>query len=79
MNGITGLGPGIDCMVMQSSYDADRIIQLFNSAIEQGYHPNDVEQEVYRQAGVNPNTLTWYDKQHIQNKVEEIYNRKGIR
>lgn len=77
MIGITGLGSGIDYMAMQSSYDADKVIALFESAINQGYHPNEVEQEVYRQAGVNPSDFTWYDKDRIQRRVEEIYKANG--
>ena len=73
MIGITGMGPVMDMMVMQSSADADRVIELFESAIMQGYHPNDIEQEVYRQAGVNPADFMQYDKEKIQRKVEAAY------
>lgn len=76
MRGITGCGAGIDYMVMQSSYDTDKIIAMFESAIRQGYHPVEVEQEIYRQAKVNPANLTSYDRQKIQRKVEEIYKSK---
>lgn len=69
----------MDAMVMQSASDADKVIALFKNAIEQGCHPNDVEQEVYRQANVNPSDFTWYDKRKIQKKVEEIYKSKGSR
>lgn len=77
ISGITGFGQPIDYMVMQSSEDADKVIECFESAIMQGYHPNEVEQEVYRQAGVDPNTFMWYDKERIQRRVEEIYRSKG--
>lgn len=70
---------GMDAMVMQSASDVDKVIALFENAIEQSYHPNEVEQEVYRQANVNPSDFTWYDKQKIQRKVEEIYKSKGNR
>lgn len=70
---------GMNAMVMQSASDVDKVIALFENAIEQGYYPNDVEQEVYRQANVNPSDFTWYDKQKIQRKVEEIYKLKGSR
>lgn len=70
---------GTQAQIMQSAEDADKVIALFESAIMQGYHPNDVEQEVYRQANVNPSDFTWYDKQKIQRKVEEIYKSKGSR
>lgn len=73
MNGITGLGSGIDYMVMQSSYDADRVIEIFEDAISKGYHPETVEQDVYRQARVNPADFTEFDKKRIALKVNEIY------
>ena len=71
--GITGLGSGIDCMVMQSDVDADKVISMFKSAILQGYNPVTVEPEVWRQSGVDPADLTEFDKQRIQTKVSEIW------
>lgn len=74
INGITGLGYGCDYYVMNSNDNADKVIKAFEVAIENGYDPVEVEQEIYKQTHVNPEDLTWYDKQRIQRKVEEIYN-----
>ena len=70
---ISGLGPGIDYMIMQSDSDADKVIKIFEDAISKGYHPVEIEQEVYRQAHVDPSNFTWYDKERIQRKVSEAY------
>jgi hypothetical protein len=76
MIGITGLGQGIDNYVMNSHSNVEKIVQAFEVAIEEGYHPNDVEGEIYRQVNVDPSTLTSYEKQQIQNKVSKIYQSK---
>ena len=73
INGITGLGYGFDNYMMNSNQDADAVINTFREFIKQGYHPEEIEQEVYRRTGVNPMNLTSWDKQRIQRKVEEIY------
>lgn len=73
MYGITGLGSGSDCYLMNSDASADRVIALFESAAEQGLLPTDVESRVYEQAGVDPGDLTSFDKQRIQLKVNEIW------
>lgn len=72
INGITGLGYGCDYYVMNSNDNADKVIKAFEVAIENGYDPNEVEQEIYKATQVNPADFTWYDKQRIQRKVEEM-------
>lgn len=72
INGITGLGNGIDYYAMNSAESADKVIKAFEVAIENGYDPVEIEQEIYHQTNVNPADFTWYDKQRIQRKVEEM-------
>ena len=74
MYGITGLGQGFDNYIMNSDTNADIVIAAFEEFIKQGYHPNEVEQEVYRQTGVDPRDLSSWDRQRIQRRVEEIYH-----
>ena len=73
MYGITGLGSAADYYVMDSSQKADKVIQAFEAAIMAGYHPNDVEQKIYAETGVDPSDFTMTDKRRIQRTVEEIY------
>lgn len=69
---ITGYQP-LDFQIMNSDYNARRVIELFEDAISKGYHPNEIEQDIYLQAGVNPSEFTWYDKEMIQRRVEAVY------
>ena len=65
---------GIECMIMQSDEDADRVIALFESAAAQGYDdPVAIESEIYRQAGVNPEDFNILDRQKIQNAVNNLW------
>ena len=73
MIGITGLGSAADYYVMNSSQNADTIIRAFEAAIRAGYHPNEVEQRIYAETGINPADLTPSDKNRIQRRVEEVY------
>lgn len=72
---ITGLGCGFDYYVMNSDMAANKVIRAFEQAISQGYFPNDIEQEIYRQTNVNPNDLSDFDKNRIQLKVSEIWEQ----
>ena len=69
---ITGYQP-LDFQIMNSDQSATRVIEMFEDAISKGYNPVDIEQEVYRQAHVDPSNFTWYDKERIQREVSEAY------
>ena len=77
LNGITGLGPAADYYVMNSSEKTDKVIALFESAIAQGYCPELVEQEIYKQAKVNPADFTYADKERISRRVNEVWASKN--
>ena len=65
---------GIECMIMQTDEDADRVISLFASAAAQGYEsPVEIESEVYRQAGVDPSEFNYLDRQKIQSAVNKLW------
>ena len=66
---------GIECMIMQSDSDADRVIALFESAAAQGYDPVEVEEEVFIQAGVDPRNLNSLDWDKIRRAVNNIWCR----
>lgn len=65
---------GIEYSIMQTDEDVDRVIALFASAAAQGYEsPVDIESEVYRQAGVNPENFNDVDKERIQSAVNKLW------
>jgi len=70
--GITGI-ESIDYRIMNSDAAVDTVIALFESAAKQGYTPGEVEDEVYRQAGVDPADFTSYDRSRIQASVNDIF------
>ena len=65
---------GMDAMIMQSSEDADKVIAMFDSAIQQGYHPEVVEQDIYEQLNINPDNLTNFDKVRISHAVNKLWS-----
>lgn len=65
---------GMDAMIMQSSEDADKVIAMFDSAIQQGFHPEAVEQDIYEQLNINPADLTDYDKVRISHAVNKLWS-----
>ena len=65
---------GMDAMIMQSSEDADKVIAMFDSAIQQGYHPEVVEQDIYEQLNINPDNLTDFDKVRISHAVNKLWS-----
>lgn len=72
MWGITGI-ESLDYRIMNSDAAVDTVIALFESAAEQGYAPDEVEDEVFNQAGVDPADLTSADKNRIQVTVNELW------
>lgn len=77
MIGITGLGPAADYYVMDKSQKVDEVVAEFERLIMLGYHPNDVEQQVYRKVGVNPAIFTSSDKAYIVKAVERAYKSQN--
>lgn len=77
MIGITGLGPAADYYVMDKSQKVDEVIAEFERLIMLGYHPNDVEQRVYRKVGVDPATFTSSDKSYIVQRIEQAYKAQN--
>lgn len=67
---------GVESRVMESNDAATRIIQAFKYAIEEGFNPEDVEQEIYRKLNIDPEDLTWYDKEIILREVNEMIKEK---
>lgn len=68
---------GTQAHIMQSSSDVDKVIPMFEAAVAAGLHPEDVEQDIYRQAGVNPADFTEFDKERILKRVNEIYSAQN--
>lgn len=84
---ISGISPrypngylnGIDTMIMQSDEAANKVIAAFEDAISKGFHPEIVEQDIYRQTGVDPADFTEYDKEKILKRVNEIWESHNNR
>lgn len=65
---------GIEYMIMQSSESADTLIALFASARIQGYEdPYEIADEVFRQAGVNPEDLLENDRLKVNEAVSNLW------
>lgn len=65
---------GPEFMVMQSSESADTLIALFASARIQGYKdPYEIADEVFRQAGVDPEDLLENDRLKVNEAVNNLW------
>lgn len=70
------MGPGgLECMVMNSQELTDYLIDDFRKAIEAGYEPNDVKNQIFAARRVSPADLMIYDQQRLVKTVDEIYER----
>ena len=77
MFNITG-NQAFDYYIVESDTKRQKLENLFEQAIRQGYDPNDIQDEIYRQVGFGPNELLDTDRQTLQRKVEtwfRQYNR----
>lgn len=76
INGDFGHPNGFHMMIMQSQEDTDKLIKAFENAINAGYNPNVVQDEIYRKVGVSPSDLTPEDRYRLARKVESIYKAR---
>ena len=76
INGDFGHPNGFNMMIMQSQEDTDKLIKAFENAINAGYNPNVVQDEIYRKVGVSPSDLTPEDRYRLTRKVESIYKAR---
>ena len=80
ITGITGLGQAFDNYVMNSQSNIDKVVKEFDKYIRQGIRPEDAERRVWIGTGIDPKTLTDYEKKEILRKVEALYkaHREGV-
>ena len=64
---------GLEAIIMQSDDNASKIISAFKEVINQGLNPEDYEADIYNELNINPNDLTWYDKEKITNEVNDYW------
>lgn len=70
---IDGIGPiGFSHMLQQSDDNVNRLLREFRAAIENGYNPNVVYDEVFEKVGCTEDDLTESDKRRLKMKVEEM-------
>ena len=65
--------------IKQSQEYTDELIEVFESAIEQGYNPTVVYDNVFEQVGCNESDLTSVDKTRLIKKVNEMWKSKENR
>ena len=72
---IDGQINGLETMIMNSSVNADRVIDAFEEAIRRGEDPEIIEGSLYRSLGIDPTEFLSYDKERINDAVNEIWER----
>lgn len=65
-NGATG-------WIMQSDVYTNQLIEAFEEAIQEGYNPNEVKEEIFEQLGINESDLTPFDQKRLVKEVEKFY------
>ena len=70
-----GLVNGLECMIMQSAEDADKVIDAFEEAIQNDEDPAEIEGTLYSRLGIDPSNLMPYDKDRINDTVNDIWER----
>lgn len=63
-------------MMAQSSEDTDKLIKMFELAIENGYNPNDVRDEIFSKLRISESQLTEFDKRRLKQRVEAAYKSR---
>lgn len=71
-NGVTG-------MIMQNDEDVQKLIAGLKQAIDEGYNPNDVLDEVCNQLRINLDNMLDYDLNKVKKEVDEYMQRKLYR
>jgi len=61
---------GMNMMIMQSQEYTDKLIELFTNAINSGYNPNVIYEDVFSQVGCTEYDLTATDRLRLKKKVE---------
>jgi hypothetical protein len=64
---------GIDTMIMDSSQNADNVINDFEKAFMAGMNPNNLLTEILDNRNLTVNDFTDQDIQRVNRKVEQIY------
>jgi hypothetical protein len=68
-----GFPSGLENMIMNSSENADRLIEAFKDVIDAGKNPEDVEAEIYAELGINPNDIIHSDRVRILDEINEYW------
>ena len=68
-----GFPEGLENMIMNSSENADRLIEAFKDVIDEGKNPEDVEAEIYAELGIDPNDIIHSDRVRILDEVNEYW------
>ena len=72
-----GFPSGLENMIMNSSENADRLIEAFKDAIDEGKNPEDIEAEIYEELGINPNDIIHSDRVRILDEVNEYWEERN--
>lgn len=76
-NGVYGSSPaklnGLEAFIMQSAENVDTVVKDFKRAIEAGYDPNSVIDEVLAHHRLTEKDFTSSDIKKLNRQVEEIY------
>ena len=72
---ISGAGSGcspFEMYIMQSDLDTDKVIESLESAMANGYPSDEALSFALAENGVDPNDLTYFDKDRIKRKIEAL-------
>lgn len=68
-----GFPNGLENMIMNSSENADRLIEAFKDVIDAGENPEFYEAEIYAKLGINPDDIIHSDRIRISEEVNQYW------
>lgn len=66
---------GLDVMIMQSDENYKNLLSLFKDAIEKGYNPNDVKDDIFNYLDLTEEDLIETDCIKLIREVEDFYKK----
>ena len=70
---------GFQTMVLESYQKTNELIEYFKDAVDKGYDPNSVINQILEECNVKESDLTDFDIQRLNREIEQYVRRKNPR
>ena len=73
-----GRSNGFQAMVLESYQKTNKLIECFKDAVDQGYDPNTVIPQVFKQCNTKESDLTDFDIKRLNQEIDEYLLHKNM-